>query len=96
MVARVATDTIGAVNRPRELTFPDVDDHVTDRLEVLPMLASNCRFVPDTRVAFGEEVLDVTVILCGSDPVLADPPPSRNEDPPQPARKRKPKRAAQP
>jgi hypothetical protein len=72
MVARVAVDTIGAVNKPRELTFPAVDDHVTDRLEMWPMLASNCRFVPETRVAFGEDVVDVTVILRGSDPVLED------------------------
>jgi hypothetical protein len=63
MVARVADDTIGAVNKPRELTVPTVDDHVTDGFEVLPTLALNCRFVPEARAAFGEDVVDATVIL---------------------------------
>jgi hypothetical protein len=95
MVTRVAVETIGAVNKPRELTFPAVDDHVTDRLEVWMTLASNCRLVPEITVAFGEDVGEVTVILCGSDPVLEDRPPPPNEEPPQPPRQRKPESVTQ-
>jgi hypothetical protein len=95
MVTRVAVDTIGAVNKPRKLTFPAVDDHVTDRLEMCKTLASNCRFVPEISVSFGEDVADVTVILCGSDPELEDRPPPPNEEPPQPPRQRKPESVTQ-
>ena len=63
MVIQVAEDTIGAVNKPKGLTCPAVDDHVTAGSEVLLRLALNCRFVPETSGEFGEGVVDVTLIV---------------------------------
>ena len=44
--------TLGAVNKPDELTHPAVADHVTAVFRVLLTLAENQRVLPETMVAF--------------------------------------------
>jgi len=52
----VATDTLGAVNKPEVVTVPAVVDQVTAALGELLMVAVNCCFAPDTSFAVRGEV----------------------------------------
>ena len=53
--------TMGAVNKPDELTLPCVADHVTALLPVLLTNAVNCAVIPETTVAFEGEVETLTL-----------------------------------
>ena len=59
-VTGVAIDTVWAVNKPDELTTPAVADQVTAVFEVLPTVAVNCCFAPETRIAVKGEVETLT------------------------------------
>ena len=59
-VTEVGEDTVGAVNKPDELTVPAVADQVTATFAVLLTSAINCWVALETTVAFDGEMETLT------------------------------------